>query len=96
MPALLVFAVQVVPRSRSRTVTVAFGMAASSGSRTVPVIAPEACWAEAGNAVAKVRQVAAAANSNVRLSIAADMSLLYLTNIGGLPGLQECFMADNC
>jgi hypothetical protein len=58
----------------------------------VPVIEPAACWAYAGNEVANVRQVAPATNSNVRLSVAADMSLLYLTNIDGLPGFKKCFI----
>ena len=50
MPAVSVVVFQVVPRSTSRAVTVAPGIAEPEESVMVPVIDPAACWANAAGA----------------------------------------------
>jgi hypothetical protein len=56
-----------VPRSTSRTVTVAPTTAEPAGSLTVPVTAPEACWAlAAGDTINIHKQAAPTAIRKIR------------------------------
>ena len=79
MPALLVLVVQVVPRSTSRTMTVAFGMAEPLGSRTVPVIEPAACWAHAGDDA-----------PNTNMPIQMDSTIINEESLFSFTGISLC------